>query len=115
MRNFLYVISGSKQSLSVAQIARRMGLSRQNVLRIANELEKKSFLQFTENPDHKRARLLALAPMASSAMAELEQAEIQWVNRLAEGLEAEQLAQTLQLLSRLRQRCEEGENPTRSS
>lgn len=50
----------SGQPLTVAQIARVMGLSRQAVQRIVNELEKQGMLALADNPAHKRARLADL-------------------------------------------------------
>ena len=43
-------IALSPVPLSVSQVARNMGLSRQNVQRIANELESQGVLQFEPNP-----------------------------------------------------------------
>src|SRR5271170_4594915 len=42
--------------LPVAQIARNMGLARQNVQRLADVLQEEGFVQYNPNPDHQRAR-----------------------------------------------------------
>src|SRR3984957_21057366 len=46
--------------LPVAAIARNMGLTRQAVQRVANDLEQAGFVRFAPNPHHQRAQLLLL-------------------------------------------------------
>lgn len=45
--------------LTVSQIARNMGLVRQSVQRIADDLARDEFVSFGPNPDHRRAKLVA--------------------------------------------------------
>jgi len=59
------------QSLSVAQIARNMGLARQNVQQLADALEKERIVEYAPNPDHKRAKLVCLTERGRSAMKKL--------------------------------------------
>ncbi|MGD0850664.1 MarR family winged helix-turn-helix transcriptional regulator, partial [Bradyrhizobium sp.] len=44
----------------VAHIANAMGLTRQSVQRIADELARAGIVEFRDNPHHKRARLVTL-------------------------------------------------------
>jgi DNA-binding MarR family transcriptional regulator len=88
--------------LSVAQIARRMGLSRQAVQRLANELAADGFLRFADNPDHARARLAALTARAETALAGIGAAQVTWSNRLTEGISADEIGAALDLLRRIR-------------
>src|SRR5947209_4707021 len=46
--------------LTVAQIARTMGLTRQNVQRLVDDLETAGIVRRTAHPDSRRARLVAL-------------------------------------------------------
>lgn len=57
----------SGRPLTVAQIARVMGLTRQAVQRIVNDLERQGVLALTDNPAHKRARLADLTPEGRAA------------------------------------------------
>ena len=50
----------SPMPLSVAQIARNMGLTRQAVQRLANEMEADGLMRFAPNPHHQRAKLVVL-------------------------------------------------------
>src|SRR5206468_2151105 len=46
--------------LTVAQIGRRWGLARQSVQRVADELADDRLVVYRGNPDHRRAKLVAL-------------------------------------------------------
>lgn len=54
--------TASDGAYTVPQIARRLGVSRQNVQRISNELIASGLATFTPNPDHKASPLLSLTP-----------------------------------------------------
>jgi DNA-binding MarR family transcriptional regulator len=51
-----------EQPMSVPSAARRLGVARQNVQRIANDLTKGGLAAFTANPDHRTSPLLTLTP-----------------------------------------------------
>lgn len=57
----------SGQPVTVAQIARFMGLTRQAVQRIVNDLERQGMLALSDNPAHKRARLADLTAEGRAA------------------------------------------------
>jgi DNA-binding MarR family transcriptional regulator len=97
----------SEQALTVAQVARRMGLARQGVQRIVNDLERLEMVTFESNPDHKRAPLIAISKKGQAAMEEINVAQSAWVNELADGLSERQLNQTLKVLQSVRERTEE--------
>ena len=98
------------QPLSVAQIGRRMGLSRQGVQRISNDLETLGFVRFEENPDHARAKLVVLRKKGIEALKHIDLAQIEWSNNLTKGMSSSQLDATVELLRELRSRCEAFEN-----
>lgn len=52
----------SASPLTVAQAARRLGVSRQGVQRVANDLVGEDLAAFRPNPDHRGSPLLALTP-----------------------------------------------------
>lgn len=104
-------LRGAGRPLTVAQIGRRMGLSRQNVQRIANDLAAAGFLRFQSNPDHKRAKLVAPTAKGDQALDRLEAVQADWVNALADGLDARALDGAVALMAAIRRRCEAPENP----
>src|SRR5215203_3128784 len=54
----LGAIALSPVPLPVAHIARNMGLTRQSVQKLVNELESDGMVRFAPNPHHQRARLV---------------------------------------------------------
>ncbi|MEM7378773.1 MAG: helix-turn-helix domain-containing protein [Pseudomonadota bacterium] len=94
-------------AMTVAQIARRMGLSRQGVRRLVNELVKADMLELEDNLDHKRAPLVVISAAGKAAMAQVNDAQAAWVNGLADGLNVQQLHQLAELMRDLRRRTEQ--------
>ncbi|MCW8877417.1 MAG: MarR family transcriptional regulator [Kangiellaceae bacterium] len=92
------------RSLTVAQIARRMGLARQGVQRIVNDLENLGMVFFEDNVDHKRAKLVGLSEDGIKTMLAIDKAQITWVNQLADGLSEKQIKQTVRLMQIIRER-----------
>jgi len=66
------------RSLPVAQIARNMGLARQNVQRLADALQEEGFVAYTPNPDHQRAKLVCLTDKGQRAMKQLSRRQALW-------------------------------------
>jgi len=91
-------VAQAGQALTVAQIARRMGLARQGVQRIANDLEAIGMVGFEENLDHKRAKLVALTAKGRKAMDQIDKAQAAWVNDLSSGLNEKRIKQALSVL-----------------
>ena len=97
----------ARQPLTVAQIARRMGLARQGVQRIVNDLEGLGMMVLKANIDHKRSPLVAITEEGSQVMAAIDKAQSSWVNRLSDDLSERQIQQALQILRSVRERCEQ--------
>ena len=93
---------------TVAQLARRLGLARQSVQRLADALEEDGFLVFRPNPDHQRSPYAELTPSGARALARLSSAAAKWENPLAAHLDAGRLDEARafirMLLQLLRQR-----------
>jgi DNA-binding MarR family transcriptional regulator len=96
--------------LSVAQIARNMGLTRQAVQRLANEMEADSLLRFAPNPHHQRAKLVVLTAAGKSAFAAAMKRQAAWASELGTGLDARKIAVAITMLRGIRQRLENGTN-----
>jgi DNA-binding MarR family transcriptional regulator len=74
------------QALSVAAIARIMGLTRQSVQRTADILVLEELAKFEENPEHKRAQLLRLTTKGLLTLEQIETAQQKWANNLGKKL-----------------------------
>jgi DNA-binding MarR family transcriptional regulator len=92
--------------LSVAQIARNMGLARQSVQRIADSLEKERVIEYSPNPDHKRAKLVHLTEKGRSVMKKLGQSQIRWSNRIAAGTSPGEIDAALAMIKKFGLRLE---------
>ncbi|MFS1525576.1 MarR family winged helix-turn-helix transcriptional regulator [Microbulbifer sp. 2304DJ12-6] len=95
------------QPLTVAQIARRMGLARQGVQRIVNDLEDQELVTLEENLDHKRSPFVTISEAGHAVMIEIGKAQAAWVNALAEGLSEQGIRDALRLLEIVRDRTEQ--------
>lgn len=58
-------------ALSVPQIARRLGTSRQNEQRVVRELVDAGLAEFAPNPDHKTSPLARLTPRGAEVLASI--------------------------------------------
>lgn len=96
--------------LPVASIARNMGLSRQAVQRLANELEQDGLVRFAKNPHHERARLVAMTDKGRSAFAAAMARQKPWAEDLGEGLSLEALSDAAAVLRALRLKLEDDQS-----
>lgn len=92
--------------LPVAHIARNMGLTRQAVQRLANEMEDDGLVRFEPNPHHQRAKLVLLTPRGKAAYDTAMTRQGPWARRLAEGLSTKQIKAATAFLNSIRQRLE---------
>ena len=94
------------QSLSVAQIARKMGLARQNVQRLADALERELIVEYLPNPDHKRAKLVRLTKRGRSALKNVDLRQEQWANTTVSDMSASEIQAAIDIVKKLRSRLE---------
>lgn len=109
----LGAVALSPAALPIAHLARRMGLARQSVQRIANELTAKGYLRFAPNPHHERAKLVLLTDRGRRAY---EGALRRWEPRaefLGKGLGKNSIVAAAGLLRTIRQRVENSQNAVR--
>ncbi|GEM47308.1 MarR family winged helix-turn-helix transcriptional regulator [Deinococcus cellulosilyticus] len=93
-----------EEGSSVATIARRMGLTRQSVQRVADVLEQEGLAEYQDNPCHKRAKLLVLTDQGKAVLQQIEAAQIQWANEVAKDLDVDALKTLGHLLVQLEKR-----------
>jgi DNA-binding MarR family transcriptional regulator len=103
-------IALSPVPLPVASIARNMGLARQTVQKIVNEMESDGLLRFAPNPHHRRAQLVLFTDQGRAAYEAARQKQQPWAQTLADGLAPEEIQQATALMRTLRQRLEAGED-----
>ena len=106
----LGAIALSPVPLPVAHIARNMGLTRQSVQKLVNELESDGMVRFAPNPHHQRARLVLFTEKGRTAYEAARQRQRPWAQALADGLAADEIEGATMLLRTIRQRLEAGED-----
>ena len=98
--------------LPVAHIAQNMGLARQNVQRLTNELEAQGVIRFAPNP--RRAKLVLPTGQGRSLYEVVTARQRPWASALADGLPTKNIEAATGLLrivrSRLRTGCEDDED-----
>ncbi len=94
-------LARSDTPLTVPQIARVMGQTRQAVQRLVDIMNKDGLLAFSSNPNHKRAKLVALTTRGKEIYAKLEEKQIPWANQHSSQINETDLATTLATLEKI--------------
>jgi DNA-binding MarR family transcriptional regulator len=76
-----------REALTVADVARTMGLRRQSVQQTADALVRDGLAVYRDNPKHRRAKLIQPTPEGLSALAEVERRHAEWADALAARLD----------------------------
>ncbi|MGC0239418.1 MarR family winged helix-turn-helix transcriptional regulator [Arthrobacter sp. SD76] len=99
----LGAIANSDDRVTVADIARTMGLTRQGVQRTVNDLVASELVSLEENPRHRRAKIVALTPSGyETHLAALNVWREQWTVAMEEILDDDEMTETTSRLRRLR-------------
>lgn len=97
-------VAGLAQPAPVAHVAREMGLTRQSVQRIADQLVADALLEYQDNPHHKRAPLVVMTARGRKVFAGVTERQVPWVNDLARGLSVRDIEVAMDILRRLEER-----------
>jgi DNA-binding MarR family transcriptional regulator len=103
----LGAIALSPAPLPVAHIARNMGLTRQAVQRLANEMERDGLVRFGPNPHHQRAKLVLFTPRGRAAYDAAMKRQGPWARGLASGLSTKQVNAATATLRTIRERLDD--------
>jgi DNA-binding MarR family transcriptional regulator len=79
------VLQAAEGGATVPDIARRLGLHRQGVQRIADELVAEGLGRYDENPRHRLSKLFVVTDQGTAALSAIHRAHDKWVA----GIEAE--------------------------
>ena len=86
---------------TVAEIGRRMGMTRQGVQRVADLLVERGLAEYRPNPAHRRAKLLACTEAGYWAIRQISLAVVPWANRIGAEIGADELREALATTRRL--------------
>ena len=87
---------------TVPQLARKRAVSRQFVQVTMNALANRGLVEFLENPEHKRSRLLELTPTGEDLMLAVMAREGEAMHRVAGGLSPQETKAAIEVLIRAR-------------
>lgn len=91
----------SERSLTVPQAARRLGVTRQGVQRVANDLVAAGLAELRANPDHRTSPLLETTENGREVLRAITARAAVVNDRLADTVEPAELASTRDTLKRL--------------
>jgi DNA-binding MarR family transcriptional regulator len=96
---------------TVAQIARRRGIARQAVQRVADLLERDGLVAYEPNPGHRRARLLRPTPSGQKALRTISVAQKAWSDELGAEIGEAKLKRAKTLVEQIRRTTLAHEQP----
>src|SRR5262245_10815375 len=87
---------------TVADIARRRGMARQGVQRVADVLEGEGLAAYEPNPSHRRAKLLRPTSRGTAALREINVAQKAWADELGATIGEAKLRRAIGLVAEVR-------------
>ena len=99
-------IAIAEQPQTVPAIARSMGLTRQAVQRLINELMADGLVEARTNPHHRRARLFSLSSAGAAAFEGASARQAPWAEALGAGGSVPEIRAAESVLRTLRHRLE---------
>lgn len=93
---------------TVPDIAARLGVSRQFVQTVCNDLRGLGFLEFTVNPRHKRSRLAALTKPGRSAFRQARKKEDRIIEQALPEIDTRKAGEACELLKFIRETIASG-------
>jgi len=91
----------SEGDWTVPAIARRLGVSRQAVQRVADVLAAEGHLRFVVNPAHRRSPHVVPTRSGRAALSRITASSEGWRTRVADGLSATEIAQARTVLRKV--------------
>jgi DNA-binding MarR family transcriptional regulator len=86
---------------SVAEIGRRMGMTRQGVQRVADRLVDRGLAEYRPNRAHRRAKLMACTEAGYWAIRQITLVQRPWADRIGAEIGAAELRETLATMWRM--------------
>ena len=91
-------IALGEQPLTVSQVARRMGLTRQSVHATVNRSTADGIVELASNVDHRRSQVVRLTDVGRATYGGIDGKQGAWVNDLAPGMTRAELRTTARVL-----------------
>ena len=95
-----------EKRVTVSELARHIGLTRQAVQRLADDMVSDGLVEFAENLADARAMQLLLTEAGRVAYHDALEREWQWTNAIAADFDVEQIANAVALLEAITQKMQ---------
>jgi DNA-binding MarR family transcriptional regulator len=99
-------LSSLEQRVTVSELARHMGLTRQAIQRLADDMASDGLVEFVENPGDARAMHLLLTETGKTTYHDTLEREWQWANAIAADFDAAQIIRAVALLEAITQKIQ---------
>lgn len=91
----------------VVRLAHGLGLRRQGVQRIVNELAEEGIVTFLDNPHHRRAKLVGLTKKGRDVHDAASRLQAPWIDSLAESADVRALLAAVEVIATVRKRLDQ--------
>ncbi len=95
-----------EQRVTVSELARHLGVSRQAIQRLADDMVSDGIVEFIKNPGDARAMHLLPTEAGRARYDEAQECEWQWTNAIAADFDTEQIVRTVALLEAIMQKMQ---------
>jgi DNA-binding MarR family transcriptional regulator len=102
----LGAVALSKVPVPVAHLARNMGLARQSVQRVVDDMMDDGLVRYAPNPHHRRAKLVLFTDRGVVAYRAAMDRQALWADELAAGLTPEAILSATNILRRIQGRID---------
>jgi DNA-binding MarR family transcriptional regulator len=79
----LSAVTQAKHPVTISDIARRLGLARQSVQKVADALSNDGLITYQPNPKHQRASLVVVTKKAAQLLEQLDERRFAWAREVA--------------------------------
>ena len=101
LARWLVLETVSEVPATVAQVARRLGYTRQSVQRVADLLAQDGLTQYAVNPAHQRSQLVRITPLGRKTLSSIQRAQRLWADRIGSEIGEAQLRQASSVVDNL--------------
>lgn len=95
-----------EKRVTVSELARHLGLTRQAVQRLADDMASDGLVEFVENPSDARAMHLLLTEAGRTTYHNALEREWQWTNAIAADFDAEEIDRAVAIVEAITQKMQ---------
>jgi DNA-binding MarR family transcriptional regulator len=95
-----------EQRVTVSELARHLGVTRQAIQRLADDMARDGLVEFVKNPGDARAMHLLLTEAGKARYYEAQECEWQWTNAIAQDFDTRQISDAAALLEAITQKIQ---------